>query len=170
MRAAASTARAIKPAFMKIGVDAGAALRDRRQAVRAAALTHRETGLPIASHTATGAAAMEELDLLERRACRCPRSSGCTPTTSATRRSTRARPDAAPGWSSTASRRERRAPRRARAAHEAQGLLDASWSRTMPAGIASASPAAAIPALRHAVHEFLPALKSPGFTRRTSTN
>ena len=33
--------------------------------MRAAAITHRATGLPIASHTGSGAAALAELDLLE---------------------------------------------------------------------------------------------------------
>ena len=56
----------IKPAFMKIGVDAAPLSAIDAKLVRAAALTHRETGLPIASHTTTGAAAMEELDILER--------------------------------------------------------------------------------------------------------
>ncbi len=55
----------IKPAFMKIGVDEGSLSDIDAKLVRAAALTHRQTGLPIASHTATGIAAMEELDLLE---------------------------------------------------------------------------------------------------------
>jgi len=56
---------AIKPAFMKIGVDAAPLSEIDAKLVRAAARTHRETGLPIASHTGTGAAAMAELDLLE---------------------------------------------------------------------------------------------------------
>jgi predicted metal-dependent phosphotriesterase family hydrolase len=55
----------IKPAFMKIGVDDAPLSALDAKLVRAASLTHRETGLPIASHTGTGAAAMEELDLLE---------------------------------------------------------------------------------------------------------
>jgi phosphotriesterase-related protein len=55
----------IKPAFMKIGVDEGPLSEIDAKLVRAAAITHRETGLPIASHTATGIAAMEQLDLLE---------------------------------------------------------------------------------------------------------
>ena len=55
----------IKPAFLKIGVD-GAPLSDiDRTLVQAAALTHLETGLPIAAHTSSGAAALAELDLLE---------------------------------------------------------------------------------------------------------
>ena len=56
----------IKPAFMKIGVDAGPLSEVDAKLVRAAAITHQETGLPIASHTATGVAAMEELEILER--------------------------------------------------------------------------------------------------------
>jgi phosphotriesterase-related protein len=56
----------IRPAFMKIGVDEGPLSEVDRKLVDAAARTHRETGLPIASHTATGVAAMEELDRLER--------------------------------------------------------------------------------------------------------
>jgi phosphotriesterase-related protein len=55
----------IKPAFMKIGVDESPLSAVDSKLVRAAAHTHRETGLPIASHTGTGAAALEELDLLE---------------------------------------------------------------------------------------------------------
>jgi phosphotriesterase-related protein len=56
----------IKPAFMKIGVDDAPLSEVDAKLVRAAALTHRETRLPIASHTSTGAAALEELDLLDR--------------------------------------------------------------------------------------------------------
>jgi phosphotriesterase-related protein len=56
----------IKPAFMKIGVDAAPLSAVDAKLVRAAGLTHRETGLPIASHTGSGAAALEELDLLEQ--------------------------------------------------------------------------------------------------------
>jgi predicted metal-dependent phosphotriesterase family hydrolase len=55
----------IKPAFMKIGVDESPLSAVDSKLVRAAALTHRETGLCIASHTGSGAAAVEELDLLE---------------------------------------------------------------------------------------------------------
>ncbi len=56
----------IKPAFMKIGVDGSPLSEIDAKLVRAAAVTHRETGLPIASHTASGAAALEELEILER--------------------------------------------------------------------------------------------------------
>lgn len=55
----------IKPAFMKIGVDEAPLSEVDAKLVRAAAITHRETGLPIASHTSTGRAAMEELDILD---------------------------------------------------------------------------------------------------------
>ena len=55
----------IKPAFMKIGVDEAPLSDIDAKLVRAAAITHRATGLPIASHTGTGAAAMAELDLLD---------------------------------------------------------------------------------------------------------
>jgi phosphotriesterase-related protein len=55
----------IRPGLLKIGVD-GAPLSDiDAKLVRAAALTTLKTGLPIASHTGSGAAAMAELDLLE---------------------------------------------------------------------------------------------------------
>jgi phosphotriesterase-related protein len=55
----------IKPGFLKIGVD-GAPLSDiDAKLVRAAALTTRKTGLPIASHTGSGAAALAELDLIK---------------------------------------------------------------------------------------------------------
>jgi phosphotriesterase-related protein len=57
---------AVKPAFMKIGVDAGPLSVVDAKLVRAAALTHRATGLPIASHTGNGVAAFEEMDLIEQ--------------------------------------------------------------------------------------------------------
>lgn len=56
----------IKPAFMKIGVDEAPLSAVDGKLVRAAGLAHRQTGLPIASHTGSGAAALEELDLLEK--------------------------------------------------------------------------------------------------------
>jgi phosphotriesterase-related protein len=56
----------IKPAFMKIGVDEAPLSEVDAKLVRAAAMTARATGLPIASHTSTGAAAMAEIDLLDR--------------------------------------------------------------------------------------------------------
>jgi phosphotriesterase-related protein len=56
----------IKPGFMKIGVDAGPLSEVDAKLVRAAALTHKATGLPIAAHTGNGIAAHEEIDILER--------------------------------------------------------------------------------------------------------
>jgi phosphotriesterase-related protein len=55
----------IKPAFMKIGVDGAPLSEVDAKLVRAAVRAHRETGLPIASHTGSGAAAIEEMDILE---------------------------------------------------------------------------------------------------------
>jgi phosphotriesterase-related protein len=55
----------IKPAVMKIGVDQSPLSAVDAKLVRAAALTHRETGLTMASHTGSGAAALEELDVIE---------------------------------------------------------------------------------------------------------
>ena len=55
----------IRPAFMKIGVDAGPLSDVDAKLVRAAALTHRATGLAIASHTGDGTAASAQLDLLD---------------------------------------------------------------------------------------------------------
>ena len=56
----------IKPGFMKIGVDDAPLSDVDAKLVRAAALTSRKTDLPIASHTSTGAAAMAEIELLDR--------------------------------------------------------------------------------------------------------
>lgn len=55
----------IRPAFMKIGVDEAPLSELDAKIVRAAAITARATGLTIASHTGTGAAAMAELQLLD---------------------------------------------------------------------------------------------------------
>ena len=55
----------IRPAFMKIGVDAGPLSAVDEKLVRAAARTSRATGLPIYSHTGDGAAALAELAVLE---------------------------------------------------------------------------------------------------------
>ncbi len=56
----------IKPAFMKIGVDPGPLSAVDATLVRAAALAHTATGLPIAAHTGNGVAAFEELDVIEQ--------------------------------------------------------------------------------------------------------
>ena len=55
----------VRPALMKIGVDESPLSPVDAKLVRAAALTHRQTGLPIASHTGTGRAAVEQLDILQ---------------------------------------------------------------------------------------------------------
>lgn len=55
----------IRPGIIKIGVGASRLSELDRKLARAAALTHRETGLVIASHTSGGAAAMQQLDILE---------------------------------------------------------------------------------------------------------
>jgi phosphotriesterase-related protein len=54
----------IRPGIVKIGVDKGPLSEIDAKLVRAAARVHRATGLPIASHTGDGAAALAELDLL----------------------------------------------------------------------------------------------------------
>jgi len=56
----------IRPGFMKIGVDEAPLSDVDAKLVRAAAIAHRATGLSIASHTTTGAAAMAEIELLDR--------------------------------------------------------------------------------------------------------
>jgi phosphotriesterase-related protein len=55
----------IKPGFMKIGVDDAPLSEIDIKLVKAAAITHRATGLTIASHTGSGAAAIEQLDILD---------------------------------------------------------------------------------------------------------
>jgi phosphotriesterase-related protein len=55
----------IRPGFLKTGVDAAPLSDIDAKLVRAAALTTLKTGLPIASHTGSGAAAMAELDLID---------------------------------------------------------------------------------------------------------
>jgi phosphotriesterase-related protein len=56
----------IKPGFIKIGVDAGPLSELNTKIVSAAAMTHLQTGLTIGAHTGDGAAAMQELDLIEK--------------------------------------------------------------------------------------------------------
>jgi len=55
----------IKPRFVKIGVNRAPLNELDRKLARAAALTARETGLTIASHTGGGAAAMEQIEIFE---------------------------------------------------------------------------------------------------------
>jgi predicted metal-dependent phosphotriesterase family hydrolase len=54
----------IRPGFIKIAVNPGPLIEVQQKIVRAAARAHRRTGLSIASHTAHGGAALEELDLI----------------------------------------------------------------------------------------------------------
>lgn len=56
----------IHPGILKIGVDPGALSPIDAKLVTAAALTHRETGMAIASHTGDGKAAMAQLELLKQ--------------------------------------------------------------------------------------------------------
>lgn len=55
----------IKPGFIKIGVDSGSLSEIDSRIVRAAARTHRHTGLTIMSHTGPAVPAFEQLDILE---------------------------------------------------------------------------------------------------------
>jgi phosphotriesterase-related protein len=55
----------IMPGFFKIGVDGGELSDVDRKLVEAAGIAHKETGLPIASHTGNGPA-HQELDVLEQ--------------------------------------------------------------------------------------------------------
>ncbi len=56
----------IKPGFIKIGLDEGSLSPVHARLIRAAAITHRETGLAIASHTGGGPGAFEALDILTK--------------------------------------------------------------------------------------------------------
>ncbi len=55
----------IRPGFIKVGVDAGSLSDIDKKLVEAAALTHLETGLIIASHTGPAVPAFEELEILK---------------------------------------------------------------------------------------------------------
>lgn len=56
----------IRPGFIKIGVDGGPLTAINRKLVEAACRTHLETGLTIAAHTGDGAAALAQLEVLQR--------------------------------------------------------------------------------------------------------
>ena len=60
----AETREAWRPRFIKIGVNRGPLDELDLKVIRAAAITSRETGLTIASHTGDGAAAMEQLEIV----------------------------------------------------------------------------------------------------------
>jgi phosphotriesterase-related protein len=55
----------MKPRFLKIGVNRGPLGELDRKIVRAGAICSRETGLTIASHTGDGAAALEQLEIVQ---------------------------------------------------------------------------------------------------------
>jgi phosphotriesterase-related protein len=55
----------IKPGFMKIGVDTGSLSEMHRKLITAAAITHKATGLSIASHTGEALAAFEQMQVLQ---------------------------------------------------------------------------------------------------------
>src|SRR5215471_107202 len=59
----AETRMAWRPRFIKIGVNRGPLDELDRKLIRAAAITSRETGLTIASHTGDGAAVVEQLEV-----------------------------------------------------------------------------------------------------------
>jgi phosphotriesterase-related protein len=54
----------VRPGFIKLGADAGPLTKVHRKLVRAAAQTHRESGLTIAAHSGDGVAALEALEIL----------------------------------------------------------------------------------------------------------
>src|SRR5882672_11345834 len=60
----AETREAWRPRFIKIGVNRGPLDELDRKLVQAAAITSRETGLTIASHTGDGPAAVEQLEIV----------------------------------------------------------------------------------------------------------
>jgi len=55
----------IRPGFVKTGVDAGPLSAVHQKLVRAAARTHRHTGLVVAAHTGDGEAALAELKIID---------------------------------------------------------------------------------------------------------
>lgn len=57
---------AVKPGFIKIGVDAQHLSELHQKIVKAAALTHLQTGLTICSHTGVATLAFEEIELLQK--------------------------------------------------------------------------------------------------------
>ena len=56
----------VKPGFIKISVDAGHLSELHQKIVKAAALTHLQTGLTICSHTGIAIPAFEEIELLQK--------------------------------------------------------------------------------------------------------
>ncbi|MCA6075626.1 phosphotriesterase family protein [Fulvivirga sedimenti] len=56
----------IKPGFIKIGVNPGRLSPQHRKLITAAAITHKATGLTIASHTGPAEPAFQQLEILEK--------------------------------------------------------------------------------------------------------
>jgi predicted metal-dependent phosphotriesterase family hydrolase len=56
----------IRPGFIKIGVNRGSLSEPDKKLIRAACITHLETGLTIASHTGPAEGALEQLDILKQ--------------------------------------------------------------------------------------------------------
>lgn len=56
----------VKPGFIKIGVDADSLSEFHTQLIKAAAMTHLETGLVIASHTGPYVPAFQQIEILEK--------------------------------------------------------------------------------------------------------
>jgi len=56
----------IKPGFIKIGVNPGTLSDLHAKLVKAAAITHKKTGLTIASHTGPASTAFEEIEILKK--------------------------------------------------------------------------------------------------------
>ena len=135
----------IKPAFMKIGVDEAPLSDIDAKLVRAAAIAHRATGLPIASHTGTGAAAMAELDLLD--AAAVPFSAFIWVHAQSERDNTFSRPSGTT-WSLGGVRwhqpgKSCSTPGARSADEEPTVCSTTCWCRTTPGGITSANRAAA---------------------------
>jgi phosphotriesterase-related protein len=57
---------AVRPGFIKISVNPASLTEVSKKLIRAAALTHLNTGLTIASHTGPAIAALEQIDLLQQ--------------------------------------------------------------------------------------------------------
>lgn len=55
----------VKAGFVKIAVNPGNLIPIQKKVVRAACITHKATGAIVASHTANGVAALEEIDIFE---------------------------------------------------------------------------------------------------------
>jgi len=94
-----------RPRFIKIGVNRAPLDELDRKLVRAAAITSRETGLTIASHTGDGAAAVEQLEIVITEKVSPAKFVWSMPRMSGTTACTRESPGRGRGWSSTGSGR-----------------------------------------------------------------